>query len=287
MDWLELLKYFFLGVIQGFTEVLPVSSSGHVAIFQELLRIKADEGLLFLALVNLGSLIAIVWHFRRFIKRLISGFFQFVFIKESRFLTREDFSYTLKIIIATLPTAIFGLMLSSQIEILYQQYALIIVGFGLLVTSTFLYIVRNGANKNTAQKLTYKDALVIGLLQPFSILPGLSRSGITTASGLSRKASMDTALTFSFMLYLPLSLASMFLFVCRWIQAPGSEALGFDATNIYQYVYYFIAFSASIIATKIALKYVFRLFKQGKLVYFAGYTLVLGVIAFIAGIIVY
>ncbi len=287
MDWLELLKYLFLGVVQGFTEVLPVSSTGHVAIFQEILNIEADEGLLFLTLVNIGSMIAIIWHFRRFIKHLIKGFFQYIFKPDSREMNKHEFSYVIKIAIATIPATVVGYLFSRKIELLYQKYALIIVGVGLLITSTFLYIVRYAPNKNTRQDLSYKDIIFIGLLQMFSILPGLSRSGVTTASGLKRKLSMDTALSFSFMLYLPLSFGSLLLFVYRWLDAPGSSALGFDATNVYQYIYYFVAFSASILATKLGLKYIFQLFKQGKLVYFAGYTLVIGIIAFIAGVIVY
>ncbi len=287
MSLIELLKYIFLGVIQGFTEVLPISSSGHVAIFQQILNIQADEGLLFLTLVNMGSLLAIIFHFRKFIGRLIISFFQYVFKPETRTKNEPDFHYVWKIVIATIPTAIVGILFSSLVDEIYLEYALILVGFGLLVTSTFLYVVRFTPNKNVNQKLSYRDAIVIGLAQPFAILPGLSRSGITTSSGLLRKVFMDTALSFSFMLYIPLSIGSALQFFYRWIAKIDDFNPGFEVGKLDQYIYYFCAFIASIVATKIALKYVFKWFRQGKLVYFAAYTLVLGIIALIAGVILY
>jgi len=286
MSLLELIKYIFLGLVQGVTEVMPISSSGHVAIFQKILNIMADEGLLFLTLVNLGSLFAIIFHFRSMIGKLIKGFFQYIFKPQSREKNRADFHYVWKIVIATVPTAFVGVFLSSFVDEIYQKFSLILVGFGLLVTSTFLYIVRFTPNKNITQKLTYKDALVIGIVQPFAILPGLSRSGITTSTGLLRKVSMDTALSFSFMLYIPLSFGSAFQFLIRWMTS-GNMDVGFDADSIYQYIYYFCAFVASVFATKVALRYVFKWFRQGKLVYFAAYTLILGLIALVAGVILY
>lgn len=283
----ELIKYIFLGAIQGLTEVLPVSSSGHVAIFQFILNVNADEGLLFLTLVNFGSLLAIIYHFRKLIKRLVINFFSYVFKPESRDETDDDFHYVLKILVASIPIALCGLLFQSWINNIYKEYALIVVGIGLLITSTFLYIVRFAPNKQVNQKLSYKDALVIGLLQPFALLPGLSRSGITTSSGLLRKVSMETALCFSFMLYIPLSIGSALQFLILWITQPAGFELGFDPNFLFQYVYYAFAFVASIFATRLSLKYIFKWFRQGKLIYFAIYTMAIGIIALVAGVLTY
>ncbi|HOP57413.1 MAG TPA: undecaprenyl-diphosphate phosphatase [Bacillota bacterium] len=286
MSIVELIKYIFLGLIQGFTEVLPISSTGHVALFQIILNIDTDSGLVFMAIVNFGSLLAVVWHFRLYIGRLIKNFFVFMFDKESRNETRDDFLYAIKIIIGVIPAAFAGLFLTGYVNEIYKRYSLLLVGIGLLVTSTFLFIVRKGPERHVKQTLTFKDATIIGLLQPFSIVPGLSRSGITVSGGLLRKASMDTSLSFSFMLYIPLSIGFACQSVYYMIVQPTGHNLGFDPSDLYQYIYYGAAFLASLAATRIGLKYIFKWFRNGKLVIFAYYTLFLGMIALVAGAVI-
>jgi undecaprenyl-diphosphatase len=284
---LEVLKYIFLGIIQGITEVLPISSSGHVAIAQFLLKIDTDGGFLFFIVVNLGSLIAIIYHFRHLIKKLIVNSVIFVFSKKTRNETTEDFCYVIKIIIATIPFGIAGVFLENSINKLYEAYSLFVVAIGLLITSTFLYIIRYAPNKNVRQTISFKDALVIGLLQPFSMIPGLSRSGLTTSTGLFRKISMDTALTFSLMLYIPISLGAFIYKLGQLFMNPSSVEIVFDTTNVFQYCNYMFAFIFSLLATVFSLKYIFKWFRQGKLVYFAAYTLILGLIALIGAILTF
>lgn len=281
---IELIKYIFLGFVQGITEVLPISSSGHVTLSQSLLQI-GDDGLLFLILVNLGSLIAIILYFRKMIKRLIVNSWCYLFKKSTRDKTTYDFHYVLKIVIASIPTGVIGFFWFSSIEAFYTSYTLFVVAIGLLITSTFLYIVRYSATRNVTQTLTYKDAIVIGLIQPFSMFPGLSRSGITTSTGLLRKVSMDTSLTFSLMLYIPISIGSFIYYIYKWTVDPSM--IGFDYTNVYQYIYFSFAFIASLIATAFSLKYIFILFRRGKLIYFSIYTMILGMIALIAAVMTY
>lgn len=283
----ELLKYIFLGVVQGVTEVLPISSSGHVALSQALLNIDADEGMLFFILVNLGSLIAIAYHFRRLIARLIVNTLRFVFKKSSRAESTDDFHYALKIVIATIPFGMFGVLLENPLNDFYSKYSMFVVAVGLLITSTFLYIVRFAPLKHVNQSISFKDALVIGLIQPFAMIPGLSRSGITTSTGLLRKVSMDTALTFSLMLYIPISIGAFFYKLVPWIFDPVSYDVGFDTTNLMMYLLYGAAFVFSILATRFSLKYIFKWFRQGKLIFFAVYTLILGLIALFAAVISY
>lgn len=287
LSFLELLKYIFLGLIQGLTEVLPISSSGHVEIAKAFLQINADEGILFLTLVNLGSLIAIVYHFRKLIISVISETWNFIFFPSLREQSKEGFYYGMKILVAAIPTAIIGLLFKNSIEQFYTQYIMFVVAIGLLITSTLLYIVRNSPNKHVDQNLSFKDSIIIGLVQPFSIFPGLSRSGITTSTGLLRKVSMDTALSFSFMLYIPVSFGSFLIFFFQWILNPTEFNLGFDITNKYQYVYYGFAFLASLIATRLSLKYIFSWFRQGKLIWFSVYTMFLGIFALIFAVITY
>lgn len=285
MFWIELLKYIFLGLVQGLTEVLPISSSGHVALAQLILHIQQPDGILFLILVNTGSLIAVLIHFRKLIKRIVIHTVQYFFAKERHPEMADDFHYGVKIIIASIPTAIVGILFKSMLENLYSDYTLFVVGIGLLITSTILYVVRIAPAQHVTQKLTYRDALVIGVVQPFAILPGLSRSGLTTSTGLLRRVSMDTALSFSLMLYIPISIGSILYYAYQWIQDSSVFTVGFDVTDPKQYVYYTFAFLMSIVATLIALKKIFLWFRKGKLIVFSIYTMVLGIIAIIAAMI--
>ncbi len=282
----NIIKYLFLGMVQGLTEVLPVSSSGHVVISQEFFGI-ADEGLLFLTLINLGSFIAILFHFRELIFGIIKDFIIYIFRPKTREKTQQGFEYALKIAIATIPAGIAGLLLASRIDDFYQDIRLIVVGVGLLLTATFLFAVRFAPNRHVNQEIRYKDAIVIGLIQAVGILPGFSRSGLTTSTGLARKRSMDTALKFSFMLYLPLSLGSSLQYVIKWINDPSDIASIEPGMIAYKIVFYIVAFIASLITTRFALKHVFRLFRRGKLVYFAFYTAFVGMIALFVGVMRY
>jgi undecaprenyl-diphosphatase len=277
--FIELLKYILLGLIQGITEVLPISSSGHVAIAQALFSLETDEGMLFLILVNIGSLIAIVIHFRKHIGNVIAGFLKYTFVPSSRKETAEPFHYGMKIAVASIPLGIAGLTLRTTIETYYDRYPLVIVGLGLLVTATALYFVRNSSYTNGRQVVNYRDAMYVGLGQMFAIMPGLSRSGITTASGLARKLSMETTLIFS---YVPASIGSSLYYGWQIIMDPNT--LGFDPTNASLYIYYVAALLASLVATRFSLKFIFRLFRGGKLIYFSVYTFILGIVALMYGI---
>lgn len=282
---LDLLKYILLGIVQGITEVLPISSSGHVAIAQTLFSLDTDQGMLFLILVNIGSLVAIVIHFRKTLGRLVAGLFKYLFRPAERKHYETEFHYCMKIALASVPLGLVGLVLKSRIESVYAEFPMIIVGLGLLATATALYLVRNASYRNGRQEVSYRDAAYIGLAQMFAVLPGLSRSGSTTSSALGRKLSMETALVFSFMIYIPASLGSSLYYGLEIAADPAT--LGFDPTDVRQYLYYAVALVASLVATRFSLKFVFRLFRAGKLVYFSVYTFVLGMIAFIAGLIAF
>jgi undecaprenyl-diphosphatase len=281
---LEFLKYVFLGIIQGFTEVIPVSSSGHVTIAQEILQIQIDEGLLFLILVNIGSLIALIYHFRKRIGDIITGFFRYLFRKSMREESRPQFEYGLMIALATIPAGVVGLFLGDTIDQVYLDNRMLLVGVGLLVSATFLYIVRDASYINGRQTVTFRDAVSIGLFQMFGVLPGLSRNGITTSGGLLRKMSMETALVFSLLMSIPLSIGSILVYGYKILNG-GAANLGFDTANLSQYIYYFAAFLASLIATRIALKFIFIFFRRGRLVYFSLYLFAVGTIALVFGVI--
>lgn len=278
------LKYILLGIVQGLTEVLPISSSGHVTIAQTLLGIGIDSGILFLILINIGSLIAVLIHFRKMIVRLIRNFFLFIFRPESREITKEDYLYCWKIVLASIPIGITGFLLDNTIDAVLNRFPLVMVGIGLLGTGTLLYLVRNSSYVNGRQKITFRDAMNIGIGQAFAPLPGFSRSGVTTTTGLMQKLSMETALVFSFMLYIPVSLGSTIKYLMEFLLSPGTFNWGFDPSYGWAYLFYITATVASFMATMFSLKFIFVWFRRGKLIYFSIYTLVLGLICLFAGL---
>ncbi len=281
---IETIKYIFLGLVQGITEVIPVSSSGHVAIAQLIFQIQTDEGLLFLILVNTGSLIAILYHFRKMIGRIILNFFTFFSVSKRTEGVQDDFCYVWKLVVASIPAAFVGFLFSSQISGLYQDYGLVVVGVGMLVTATLLFVVKDYAKVNGRQTITFRDAIGIGLLQMFGLVPGLSRNGITTSTGLFRKMSMETSLNFSLLLSIPISIGSLLKYAYILIQDPTGNQLGFDPTSGYHYLFYFMAFVASVVSTRYALKFLYKYFRRGRLVYFSIYLFVVGAIALTFGL---
>ena len=132
------LEYIILGIVQGITEVLPISSSGHVTIAQQLMGINTDEGILFLILVNIGSLVAILFHFRKFLARLIKNFLSYLFRPSTRQETKEDWLYGWKVVLASLPIGIVGFFFNHSINLILADYPLVLVGLGLLITGTAL-----------------------------------------------------------------------------------------------------------------------------------------------------
>lgn len=284
---IELLKYVLLGLVQGVTEVLPISSSGHVAIFQQILNIRADEGFLFLILINFGSLVSILFYFRKLILHYINSFVYFIFVPSSRNDSHEGFYNVIKIIIGIIPAAFVGYFIASTVDAFYQDHYLLIVGAGLLFTATVLYLVRNKSSVNGRQTITFADAFFIGVFQTLAIIPGISRSAITTSSGLHRKMSMETSLNFSFMLYIPLSIGSFLHYLSHIINLDDISVLGINPSEPYQIIYYFAAMLTSVFATWYSLKFMYILYRKGKLLPFALYTFTIGIIVFLIGIVTY
>ena len=270
MEILEAIKYLILGLIQGITEVLPVSSSGHVHIAQTFFNIEMDNGLLFLILVNTGSLLTfLIIYFKRLLT-LIKDFFIYIFRKDLRESKHNNFIFMVRIIVACIPAGLVGLFLSDVIDNLLITYGSLLVGVGLLVTGTFLYSIRDTRILKGKTMINWTDTILIGLAQSVAIFPGVSRSGLTTTTSIKRGMGIDSALNFSFLLYIPLSFASLILMVFKI----GDQGLGIPET-IY-YFYYFLAFVGAALATFAAYKLIFNIFKSGKLKYFSFYCFTLG-----------
>lgn len=260
-----LFKYMILGVVQGVTEPIPISSSGHVVIFRDLFGIVA-EGLSFEILVNFGSLIAVIVIYRNDIIRLLHNSLLYLIKKEAG--ARKDFQFVLFLVIATIPTGILGLIFKDIIS----EINIIIVGITLLITGLALWIIRNLRGSKKDGDLTVKDAIIVGLAQSVALIPGISRSGATIVAAMLLGMKQETALRFSFLLYIPVSLGVTVLSVSDIVNDPNFDTL---------MIPYAIAFMASIIASFFALKWFINVMRRGNLKYFAYYCFIVGFLVII------
>ena len=260
---LDLIKYIFLGALQGFTEPIPVSSSGHLVVFRELIGGNTFNDLNFEIIVNFGSLIAIVLFFWKDIKSLIVDFLMYIKTREKKYY--DNFKYCWLIVIGTIPAGLVGLIFKDKIEGLLISVK--IIGAALLITSGFLYLIRNIKGKKDDKKITFIDAIIIGLFQVIALFPGISRSGATLVGGMFRDLKRDTAFKFSFMLYIPISLATMILGV--------GDLISMNLTGIY-WLYYLCGMVAATIVTYFSTKWFHNIMKTGKLIYFVYYCLIAG-----------
>ncbi|MFD2042703.1 undecaprenyl-diphosphate phosphatase [Ornithinibacillus salinisoli] len=260
-----LIKYVILGTIQGITEPIPISSSGHLVILRDLFGPDIiAEGLSFEIFVNFGSLIAVLLVYRKDIIRLVKNGFRYIVTRDTD--AQSDFRFIVFLVIATIPTGIIGFLLEDKIGDLSRALT---VGITLLITGAALWIIRNlRGNKNDGE-ITVKDALIVGLAQSVALIPGISRSGATIVAAMLLGMKQETALRFSFLLYIPVSLGLGILSIGDMITDPDMNTL---------MVPYLLAFMATIIATYFALKWFMNIMARGNLKYFAFYCFIVGIL---------
>lgn len=274
---LDLLSYVILGIIQGITEPIPVSSSGHILIIKSLIDKISNKPLnieydIFATISNFGSFIAIFIIFRKEIFSLIKSFFGYIFKKDAREKEQANFKYCMAIILATIPAGIMGLVVTKLDLFEALEEDVRIIGFMLVVTSLFLYLIKDFKGTKEKEDITYKDACKIGLFQMVALLPGISRSGSTIVGGMFQKLKRNVAFDFSFMLYMPISVATMILGVKDLLEL----SIGFKMMS-----YYFIGAFVAFIFTYIATIWFRNIVKNGKLSVFSIYCLIVGVLVII------
>lgn len=266
-NMIVLLKYLFLGLIQGLTEPIPISSSGHVVMIRELFGIQVS-GLSFEIIVNFGSLIAVLLVYQKDILRLIKSSFSFLLKKDKN--AQSDFHFIILLVIATVPTGIIGLLFEDYIS--NKLSSITVVGFTLLITGVALWVIRNLRGMKSDREITVKDAIIIGLAQSVALVPGISRSGATIVAAMLLGMRQETALRFSFLLYIPVSLGVTILSANNIISDPNFDLL---------MIPYILAFMASILATFYALKWFMNVMVKGNLKYFSFYCFVVGILVII------
>lgn len=265
MNVIKILEYVFLGIIQGFTEPIPISSSGHLLIFKKLFSFDMLNDINFEIIVNFGSFLAILFLYRKEIIKIITDFFGFIKTKKQCY--KENYNYAWLIVIGTIPAGILGLLLKDKIDLISDNVKL--VGIALLITACALFLIKDMKGKKEKKELTYVDALVVGLFQAVALFPGISRSGATVVGAMTRDFKRPAAVNYSFMLYLPISVATMVLGVKDLIETPGIGQL------VLPYAFGMIA---SAIITYFSAKWFIDIMKKGKLGYFSLYCLIAGIL---------
>ena len=249
-----------LGVIQGLTEFLPVSSSGHLEITRELLDTNQlpSDNLLMTSVLHFATALSTILVFRKDIYDLIKGLFD----KENK----TSKSYIIKILIAIVPAGLVGFLLSDEIEFLFSGN-MILVGIMLIITGTLLFLTKILKTKNF--KISSVHALIIGLSQAFAVIPGISRSGATICTSLFLGNNKSEAAKFSFLIVIPVIFGAIL-----------KDVLSGDIfDNEIKISILIIGFISSFLTGVLACKLMLKIVANNNLIYFSFYCFVLGIIS--------
>lgn len=265
-DIIYIVKMIIIGLVQGFTEPIPVSSSGHVMIASQILGL-GEQGFTFAILTNTASLFAILFIYRHDILRLVTNSVHYLRTKENQY--KSDFFFVLFIIVGTIPAAVLGVLLNDYIA---ENVSMATIAIMLFVTGIALWLIRNMKGTKGEKDMTFKDAILVGLGQAVALTPGISRSGATIISAIAVGMKQDTALRFSFMLYIPVSLGGVVLGFTDFLNEPNKADLAIP---------YVAAFLATLVMTYVAMKWFMGIMKSGKLSYFTYYCFIVGALLLI------
>ena len=258
MSWFEALV---LGLIQGLTEYLPVSSSGHLAIGAHLFGINGEDNLTFTIMVHVATVLSTLVILWKEIDWILKGLFKFQMNEETK--------YALNIVISMIPVGIVGVFFKDTVEDIFGS-GLLIVGCMLLLTAALLAFSYY-AKPRQKESISMKDAFIIGLAQACAVMPGLSRSGTTIATGLLLGNNKAKLAQFSFLMVIPPILGEALLDVMKAVKG---EAVAGDIPALSLVV----GFIAAFVSGCIACKWMINIVKKGKLIYFAIYCAIAGLV---------
>lgn len=261
LSWLEAI---ILGIIQGIGEPIPVSSSAQTMVATFLMQIETP-GIIFEVFLNFASFLAILWVTRKDVYEIIKGFLLYVLKGKKEYALQ--FRMAMFVVIGTIPAVIFGFLMKDLIDTYLSNIK--IIATCLIITGIFLFLVRKIKGHRSQRKMTWKDALLVGLVQgTISLIPGISRSGSTIVAGLYAGLDRDTAFRYSFLLYLPVGLGTMVLSASDLLANPHFT------NNISSYI---IMFIVTFFMTIIGFKLFKGIMERGKLIYFSLYCWALGI----------
>ena len=274
MDWIEAL---ILGIVQGLTEYLPVSSSGHLAIGQALFGMEdGGDNLMFTVAVHVATVLSTLVVLWSEIDWILKGLCKFrVGPGEPSYWQREETKYALNILVSMIPVGIVGVFFKDQVEEIFGS-GLLIVGCCLLLTAVLL-IFSYVAKPRQKDSISLKDAFIIGIAQACAVLPGLSRSGSTIATGLLLGNKKEKLAQFSFLMVIPPILGEALLDVLKAVK--GEAVLG--GIGVLPLC---IGFLAAFVSGCFACKWMINIVKRGKLIYFGIYCAIVALVTIICSL---
>lgn len=262
-NFLELIIYIFLGALQGISEILPISSSGHLALFQIVLNVNTDNEALFAIFLHFASLIALLIYFRTTIWKILKSFYYFIIKSDKNY--KEDFMLFIYLIIASVPVGLGGLIYKEKIDSIFSN--LLFIGIAFIFNAFILALISN-LKEHGEEKITFKKALIIGFFQLIGIIPGISRSGITITGGKIAKLNNEKTKNFAFLLFIPVALGS-FIFSL-------DDLYLLSHTDNWTLILYIISMIVSGIFTYLALVFIFKKIHIEHFKYFAAYMVIIG-----------
>ncbi|MFV0346506.1 MAG: undecaprenyl-diphosphate phosphatase [Bacteroidales bacterium] len=270
---MDILKSAILGIIQGLTEFLPVSSSGHLELAKSLLGVKLEDNLTFNIVVHMATVLSTIIVFRKDIVQLLVGIFKFKMNDEMRM--------AIAIVVSLIPLIPVYLLFNDKLDaflnrdITPEYQIILVVGICLIITALVLYASTRIGKSN--KDVNGFRALIIGIAQAIAILPGVSRSGSTIATGLILKVDKAKVTRFSFLMVIPAIVGAMLL--------DAKELLSMsDASHSMDTLPLIAGFVAALVSGIFACKWMVKLVQKGSLIYFAIYCLIVGVVAITASI---
>lgn len=260
---MDLLEAILLGIVQGITEFLPVSSSGHLQLAKELLGVELENNITFDVTLHAATVLSTILVLWRELWRILRGAFSTTFNDEQR--------YILKVLLSMIPAGVVGVLFADQIEALFAS--LWFVGLMLLLTAALLSFAYY-AKPRKKEQISYRDALIIGIAQAAATMPGLSRSGSTIATGLLLGDEKSSVANFSFIMVIPVILGKMLLDILSGEMA----AMSIETPVLVA------GFLAAFISGALACKFMIEIVKRGKLIWFALYCAIVGSISLFASL---
>lgn len=268
---MDLIESFLLGVLQGVTEFLPVSSSGHLVLAQELLQRNLDQGITFEVVVHFGSLFSIAIFFRERIFEIIKTVWNFLIVPSEwskNWKEQYNVRFVFYVVLSMIPAAFVGFMMKDYIEAAFSNPMLVSVM--LLVTGGILWSTKY--QSDGTKMVTPLRGFIMGLSQAFAVIPGISRSGTTITTGVWLGMKKSEVADFSFLMLLPILGGAMILEFKEMLETGMADQPVAELT---------VAFFASLISGLIALKYLIKLFKGKSLHYFSYYCWAVGIFGII------